>query len=117
MSEQKLFTEAEARVRFDHELTVELRERGLIAPEPVDEVRLLAVQIKDYLNPQGDDVDVDHIAAMIRYHIAATERPTLTREMVDAAMADVFGEATRWIGLYGPRLHAAIVERMTQGEG
>lgn len=57
------------RLLFDmskSELIAQLKIRNLIKPAPIDPVVKLAREIKDYLNPQGDDIDVNTVASMIR---------------------------------------------------
>jgi hypothetical protein len=117
MTEPKLLTEAEVRellTRPDSEAEAwieVLRERGLIAPEPVDPLRLLAVQIVDYLNPQGDEKDGQWIVNHIRQSgMELAERPTLTREMVQEAHENALRLCEP--GKLIDHLHAALQERL-----
>jgi hypothetical protein len=116
MSEPKMFTEE--RVRDLHGLPQDalvsfFRAHGLIAPEPVDPVRLMAVQIMDYLNPQGDEQDINWIVnTILRPGIDAlelAERKELTREMVREATGLAL---TREEGSFDDALHAALQERL-----
>lgn len=118
MSEVKLLTERELLGLLEwntpKQILDELRERGLIKPEPVDPVRLMAVQIMDYLNPQGDEQDINWIVnTILRPGIDAlelAERKELTRDMVlDAVSPRVIGSDYA-VDYYG--IHAALVERL-----
>lgn len=126
--EVRLLTESEARSLLmslgngwtvDDQIT-HLRERGLIAPEPVDPLRLLAVQIVDYLNPQGDEQDINWIVnTILRPGIDALElgeRPTLTWKMVREACNAAY-KGWLYTDDFVDALHAALLERLNPSDG
>ena len=78
-TEPKLFTLAEAQDRFGDTFTAELRERGLIAEEPVDPVAHIMALVRR-LAPDSE------IEQAIRAIVAP--RKELTREMVREALRE-----------------------------
>jgi hypothetical protein len=126
MTEPKLLTEVGVRALLDLSTKPDqfrnyLREQGLIAEEPVDplmEALSWAVgQHFDMTDEQLADIVDEARAKGVGMELA--ERPPLTRRMVRNAVVisrpftDDLGNDGRFID----RLHAALVERMTQGEG
>lgn len=133
MTEPKLLTEADFEKLWDVRrerkvLYAFLRERGLIAPGPVDALIKDAVELAALnFEAVGDDEtafalrsgrynhEVDDIATIPGVVMCALKRgmelrPALTQEMVRAAYAKVFGEA-----VYSPQmdaLHAALTEQV-----
>jgi hypothetical protein len=119
--EPKLLSEREAAILFgglpvDH-ILLALRERGLIAPEPVDPLLEEADSMVFYhtIWDTLHDKEAAHdlaLAALKRGMELA--RPTLTREMVASAYRSAWGYyASNEDAITA--IHAALVERMTQG--
>jgi hypothetical protein len=137
MTEPKLLTEAEAQGAWsatyhEHadsflEYKAKLRERGLIAPEPVDplllEARELVIQdgtirtvnqieaIRDGRAGKGK-VALAFAALKRGMELGRAERPELTREMVSRACGIIFANGGKWLGGDIDALHAALLKQM-----
>lgn len=114
--EPKLLTEAEWNDRFDtksaDEIIAELRERGLIAREPVDPLLEEAETLHHAWVAGAIDGRCDAISlalAALRRGMELAERPTLTREMAK----EICFDAGYYNEQYLDRLHAALVERLS----
>lgn len=119
MTEPKLLTEAEWRtilrqsVNYDvaNSIICDLRERGMIAPEPVDPLLVeAAALVQSWCGQEGAEIE-DLALAALRRGMELAERPTLTREMVREAHRQVYGE---YVGQEASieSLHAALVDRL-----
>lgn len=83
-----------------------LRERGLIAPEPVDPLVEIAKEIRnEWLRGEFQGVGDAALAAIKR---AMELRPKLTRDMVREALLTSAGTGER----YYSNVHAALTEMM-----
>lgn len=101
-----------------------LRERGLIAPEPVDVLLEEAETLhQEWIARKHEDAIAMLIAALRRgMELAA---PTLTREMLGDAIVKVFGEGESGFARVTPNnitaLHAALTDQLARaadgGEG
>ena len=129
-TEPKLLTEAEwlawmQKPQSTEKALTDLRARGLIAEEPVDPFRFLAQTITDYLNPQADQEDVEHVEGLIRNTRELAPRKELTREVVeemtfpacDAAYRDVYCDRvpeveTAYVKAFARHFHAALTEAL-----
>ena len=131
MPDVKLLTEAEAHwlanAAKPSEAQAFLRERGLIAPEPVDPLLIEArnvvadyaagtrgYQIYEASYREGKrDSDSEIQVALAALRRGMELRPELTREDVREAL-DVALPCERewWLGELADRLHTALVERM-----
>ena len=126
MTEPKPLTERELLGLLEwntkEEILDELRERGLIADDPVDPDLLEAREIAtdhaakfghDYVRYPDDDAAVVQIAfAAIKRGRQLEQPKPLTREMVATAMLKVWGGVPHWAQAYAPSLHTALVEQM-----
>jgi len=122
MTEPKLLTEAEWRNVFAYNADIAItyiRERGLVADDPVDpdllEAREIATEHSakfghDYVKHPDDEAPVVQIAlaALKRGKELAQPKP-LTREMVAKAHQKALGD---FGSLSIHRLHAALMEQM-----
>lgn len=130
MTEPKLLTEAEWRNVFAYNADIAItyiRERGLVADDPVDPDLLEAREIAtdhaakfghDYVRYPDDD------AAVVQIAFAALKRgkelrPTLTREMVAASLRSLFVNSDgvsyatdAMLEEATSRVHTALVEQM-----
>ena len=119
MTEPKLLTERELLGLLEwntpKQILDELRERGLIAPEPVDPLRDAVEAIWHLaMGPKGEAVT--KMTAELRRHGVTLPKPKLTRERLGDAIVKVFHEGAKGFGGVTPdnitRLHAALVEQM-----
>lgn len=114
MTEPKALTEKEAAILFgglpvDHILPT-LRERGLIAPEPVDALETQAGELaRRYL--ETDDWQA-HDLALAALKRGMELRPALTREMVRDAVGGISYEVFECDSrdTIADRLHAALTQ-------
>jgi hypothetical protein len=117
MAEPKLLTEVEAQVLFGWtafaDFLAELRERGLIAEEPVDPLLVEAeALVQRWCGQEGAEIEDLALAALRRgIEIGEANRKELTREMVLAAalVASPYGCIT---DRYVNELHAALQEQL-----
>jgi hypothetical protein len=116
MNDARLFIEAEWRRRLEvwgvtegyDCIVCELRERGLIAPEPVDPLLIEVSELAQrYLCSDCWGAE-DLALAALRRGMELAERPTLTRGMVETAV----NIANIAEGSFVEALHAALVERI-----
>ena len=132
MTEPKLLTEAEwhnllARPTSS-QIIDDLRERGLIAPEPepvdplLDEAREIVAKLsEDDGNPafacavrsckRDDDLEVRIALTALRRGMELAERPTLTREMVREA-GEIASRLTPMRETFVDCVYALLVERL-----
>lgn len=135
MTEPKLLTEAEWRsilrqsVNHDvaNSIIYNLRERGMIAPEPEPEpVDPLLIEAREicvkYFTSRNysqtvidglcdDDAIVQVALTALRRNLELAERPTLTREMVEEVV-EIALRLTPLRETFVDHLHAALVERL-----
>ena len=130
-TELKLLTEADIdrfRTMSQEAVTAELRERGLIAEEPVDRLMKKAVELVGLWLP--DETELRHEAidlalAALRCGMELAPRKTLTREMVeemtfpacDAAYREVYCDRvpevrTPYVKAFARHFYAALTEAL-----
>lgn len=124
MSEVKLLTEAEALEIWDEAqdrhpgpFVKALRERGLIAPEPVDPLLVEVREIAQRYGFQGNGWVTDlALAALRRGMELAPAASPLTREMLGDAIVKVFGEGESGFAGVTPNNITALHAALTGGQ-
>lgn len=116
-TEPKLLTEAEAKSiawgTNPHNIMFELRERGLIAPEPMDALLIEARKIREQWLDHQHEGSIDALLAALKRGMELAQ-PPLTQEMVRESLAGAMFDT---VGLIvtgqdftnlTTRLHAAL---------
>lgn len=100
----------------------ELRERGLIAPEPepkplVDVELDKALEKAEFLDERNRIPWANGFRDGFRRGMEIAPAARLTREQVREAMLTVWGDVTPWANAYADALHTALTKQMEGRDG